>query len=189
MGSEWFCLVLLRRMADYRPDDVADALRASGVSRTTMREVNAQWQRMLRSRSVGGTAGAYAIALGEPGERASRTVGDLVVEVRRWALPLWPDLRFEIVLGSDGRVWQEWLVRADPATLPHVRAVADLRPWEFVVEDVARAFPGVRHVQGSAPSRWTSLVDEGGTTYRLHFVWGLLQEVAREGEPETTPVP
>ncbi|MFJ8740508.1 hypothetical protein ACIRL2_14125 [Embleya sp. NPDC127516] len=179
MGPDQFCLVLLRRMSDYQPDLVADAVRELEFTRTRMREVNAQWQRMVRSRSVGGSGRAYRAALGEPAGRAERRIGDLTADAQWWVLPLWPGLRFEVLTGPDGRVWQEWLVRADPAGIPPVETVADLRPWEFVIGDVALAFPQLRHVEGSAPSRWGSLITEGAATYRLDFVWGLLQNVTR----------
>ncbi|MGC0415744.1 hypothetical protein [Embleya sp. AB8] len=177
MGPDDFCLVLLRRMADYQPDLVADAVRELKCDRTRMREVNAQWQRMVRSRAIGGLERAYRAALGEPTGRAPRDIGDLRAEAQWWELPLWPDLRFEILTGPDRRIWQEWLVRADPTTAPPVETVAELRPWEFVIADVARAFPRLRHVEGSAPSRWASLLTEGAADYRAEFVWGLLQSV------------
>ncbi|MET7303380.1 hypothetical protein [Embleya sp. NPDC005575] len=188
MGPDQFCLVLLRRMGDYQPDLVADAVRELEFSRTRMREVNAQWQRMVRSRSVGGPARAYRAALGEPAGRAERRIGDLTADAQWWVLPLWPELRFEILTGPDGRVWQEWLVRADPATTPPVESVAGLRPWGFVIGDIEHAYPKLRHVEGSAPSRWASLITEGESTYRADFVWGLLQNVTRI-DAETNPTP
>ncbi len=186
VGPDQFCLVLLRRMGDYQPDLVADAVRELEFTRTRMREVNAQWQRMVRSRSVGGSGRAYRAALGEPGGRAQRAIGDLTADAQWWALPLWPDLRFEIITGPDGRVWQEWLVRADPATMPPITKVSELRPWSYVIGDIERAFPELRHLEGSAPSRWSSLVTEGARTYRLDFVWGLLQDVV-EIDEQTPP--
>jgi hypothetical protein len=170
-------------MGDYQPDLVADAVRELEFSRTRMREVNAQWQRMVRSRSVGGPGRAYRAALGEPNGRGRRRIGDLTADTQWWTLPLWPDLRFEIITGPDGRVWQEWLVRADPATTPPLAKPADLTPWAYVIGDVERAFPQVRHLEGSAPSRWTSVLTEGATSYRATFVWGLLQDVVQLDAP------
>ncbi|GCD98097.1 hypothetical protein [Embleya hyalina] len=179
MGPDQFCLVLLRRMGDYQPDLVADAIRELEFTRARMREVNAQWQRMVRSRAIGGPGRAYRAALGEPHGRARRAIGDLTAEAQWWELPLWPELRFEILTGPDGRVWQEWLVRADPSTTPPAETVADLRPWRFVIADVAAAFPTLRHTEGSAPGRWASVITENGVEHRVDFTWGLLQNVTR----------
>lgn len=61
-----FQLVLLRRMADYQPDLVTEAARSLDASRTEMREVNARWQRMVRSRSFPNARARLAAVLGPP---------------------------------------------------------------------------------------------------------------------------
>ncbi|MFD0541120.1 hypothetical protein ACFQY7_52120 [Actinomadura luteofluorescens] len=61
-----FQLVLLRRMADYQPGLVEDAMRSLGASRTEMREVNARWQRILRSRTFPRGRRRFETVLGPP---------------------------------------------------------------------------------------------------------------------------
>lgn len=92
--------------------------------------------------------------LGEPESSVRRKVGDLECDALLWPLPLWPDLRFEVMTGPGGAVWNEWLVRAPGSAGPEPRTAADLRPWSCTVDEVARAFAPVRPMEGSAPTRW-----------------------------------
>lgn len=178
-----FQLVLLRRMADYQPDLVAEAMRSLGASRTEMREVNARWQRIVRSRTFPRGRGRYEAVLGPPLGTGRRRIGDVECEVAWWPpFSLWPDLRFEILVGPNGAVLHEWLVRDDEATAPEVKDVADLRPWSCVVGDLERCFDVVQHHPGEAPSRWhVTFTTSDRESYVAHFVWGLLQDVVSVG--------
>jgi hypothetical protein len=181
-----FQLVLLRRMADYQPDLVTAAMRSLDATRTEMRQVNARWQRILRSRSFPGGERRLRLVLGPPADGAERRFGDVACRTAWWDLPLWPDLRFEALIGPDGAVLHEWLVRPDGAAGPRLGDVADLRPWTCVVSDVATRFAPVRHQADTVPSRWEvgfSAPDPGGggsRAYVAHFVWGLLQTVEKD---------
>ncbi|WP_407698907.1 hypothetical protein, partial [Streptomyces acidicola] len=135
-----FQLVLLRRMADHNPDLVAEARRELGVSITDMREANKRWQAMLRSPRPRAAASRYRSILGEPESVALRKIGDLECEALRWPVPLWPDLRFEVMVAPNGAVWNEWLVRAPAATAPELHTLADLTPWSCTVDEAAHAF-------------------------------------------------
>lgn len=146
-----FQLVLLRRMADHNPGLVDEARRTLGASIGEMREANKRWQAMVRSPRARGAAARYRSVLGEPESVVPRKLGDVECEARRWALPLWPDLRFEVLVGPDGAVWNEWLVRAPGATPATPRTLDDLAPWSCTVDEVARAFP--RPVPWRAPPR------------------------------------
>ncbi|WP_229924875.1 hypothetical protein [Streptomyces sulfonofaciens] len=149
-----FQLVLLRRMADHQPDLVEDARRALGASREEMREANRRWQAMVRSPRGRSAAGRYRSVLGAPEARQPRRIGDLDCEALLWPVPLWPTLRFEVLLAPDGAVWNDWLVRAPGAPAPRLRTIADLRPWSCTVDEVARAFAPARPMEGTAPTRW-----------------------------------
>jgi hypothetical protein len=92
-------------------------------------------------------------------------------------LPLWPDLRFEALVGPGDAPMTEWLVRAPGTDVPLPETLSDLTPWTYVIGDVERAFAPVRHVEGSAPTRWTTLFEVGSERVAADFVWGLLQEV------------
>ncbi|MFC3521129.1 hypothetical protein ACFPZ0_18330 [Streptomonospora nanhaiensis] len=185
IGVREFQLVLLRRMADFQPGLVEDAARSLGASRTEAREVNATWQRMLRSPRAPAGVRRYTTVLGAPESDGERAVGDLTCRVLRWPLPLWPQLRFEVVaLGErgGGGVLQEWLVRAPGSPPPALRAVGDLAPWSCVVGDVGRAFAPAQPLEGTAPARWrlAFTADDGAGAARRYvadFTWGLLQEV------------
>ncbi|MGW2827795.1 hypothetical protein [Streptomyces sp. NPDC001286] len=178
-----FQLVLLRRMADHNPGLVEEARRELGVSIAGMREANKRWQAMLHSPRARATASRYRSILGEPESTAARRIGDLDCEARLWPLPLWPDLRFEVLLAPNGAVWNEWLVRAPGAPSPSLKTLDDLTPWSCTVDEAARAFAPARPLEGTAPTRWgLAFTAPDGQGVRRHvaaeFTWGLLQRVA-----------
>ncbi|MGA5405857.1 hypothetical protein ACPCSC_01140 [Streptomyces lavendulocolor] len=178
-GPHDFQLVLLRRMADHQPGLVEDARRELGASITDMREANRRWQAMTRSTRSRGALSRYRSVLGEPETRARRAIGDLECDALLWPVPLWPDLRFEVLTpAGGGPVWNEWLVRAPGAAGPELRTAADLAPWSCTVDEVARAFPPARPLEGSAPTRWRlAFTPPGGTPCVAEFTWGLLQRL------------
>ncbi|MFF3962847.1 hypothetical protein ACFYZI_14880 [Streptomyces griseorubiginosus] len=175
-----FQLVLLRRMADHNPGPVEDARRALGVSIAEMREANRRWQAMVRSPRARAAASRYRSVLGPPETVLTRRVGDLECEAWLWSVPLWPDLRFEVLLAPTGAVWNEWLIRAPGAPGPALRTLADLTPWSCTVDEAARAFAPARPLEGTAPTRWGlsfTAPDEEGVRREVvaEFTWGLLQ--------------
>jgi hypothetical protein len=181
-----FQLVLLRRMADHNPDAVEAARRELGASVADMREANRRWQAMVRSPRSRSAASRYRSVLGEPESVQRRRVGDLDCEARLWRLPLWPDLRFEVLLAPNGVVWNEWLVRAPGAEPPELTALEDLTPWSCTIDEAARAFSPARPLQGSAPTRWGlafTAPDRRGVRHEVaaEFTWGLLQRTAVSG--------
>ena len=181
-----FQLVLLRRMADHNPDLVEDARHALGVSIADMREANKRWQAMLHSPRSRAAASRYHSVLGAPESVVRRRIGDLDCEALLWPVPLWPDLRFEVLLAPNGAVWNEWLVRAPAAPGPVLRTLADLTPWSCTVDEAARAFAPARPLEGTAPTRWGlafTAPDEEGRRREVvaEFTWGLLQRVAVDG--------
>ena len=168
-----FCLVLLRRMADTRPDLVADALPRLAADRAEARAAHRRWQALQHSdRGLRGVSDHTAV-LGPPEEQEGRRWGDLDLVVRRWPLPLWPHLRWETLAGPDGEVLHEQLVRAPGSPVPP--ATAGLLVWQHVVEDVS-ALPGAVDVDPGVVTRWE--VHLPGDV-RARFVWGLLQAVDR----------
>ncbi|WP_343999173.1 hypothetical protein [Streptomyces thermocarboxydovorans] len=183
-----FQLVLLRRMADHNPDLVEDARRELGVSRARMREANKRWQAMVRSPRSRPALARYRSVLGAPESHTPRRVGDLDCEAWLWPLPLWPDLRFEMLTAPGGTVWNAWLVRAPHAEPPALRTLADLTPWSCTVDEAARAFAPARPLQGSAPTRWAlafTAPDAEGVPHQVtaEFTWGLLQRTAISPQP------
>lgn len=181
-----FQLVLLRRMADHNPDLVEDARHELGVSIADMREANKRWQAMLRSPRARAAAGRYRSVLGAPESVTPRRIGDLECEAWLWPVPLWPGLRFEVLVAPNGAAWNEWLVRAPGAPAPELRTPDDLRPWSCTVDEVARAFAPARPLEGTAPTRWGlafTAPDEAGVRRECvaEFTWGLLQRVAVRG--------
>ncbi|MFE2147657.1 hypothetical protein ACFXA3_39030, partial [Streptomyces sp. NPDC059456] len=118
-GPADFQLVLLRRMADFRPDLAEAARQRLGASLAEQRAANKRWQAMVRTRTRSrGALARYRSVLGPPESSAARTIGDLECEALLWPVPLWPDLRFEVLAAPDGAVWNEWLVRAPGARGP-----------------------------------------------------------------------
>ncbi|MFG2590546.1 hypothetical protein OG379_12655 [Streptomyces sp. NBC_01166] len=184
-GPLQFQLVLLRRMADHQPDLVEDARHELSASLAEMREANRRWQAMLRAPRGRGALRRYRSVLGEPESSVRRKVGDLECDALLWPLPLWPDLRFEVMAGPGGAVWNEWLVRAPGAAGPELRTAADLAPWSCTVDEVARAFAPARPMEGSAPTRWalafTDPATPGGPPRVAEFTWGLFQRLLPDG--------
>jgi hypothetical protein len=168
-----FCLVLLRRMADLRPDLVAEALGRLGASRGEAHAAHTRWQALQHSpRAPRGLALRTAV-LGPPDEVEDRRFGDLDVEVRRWPLPLWPHLYWEVLSGPGGSVLNEHLVRAPASPVPPA-TVADLRVWQHVLDDVI-GLPGAASVDPGVATRWE--VHLPGDVHAA-FVWGLLLRVS-----------
>ncbi|WBB64671.1 hypothetical protein O7599_28890 [Streptomyces sp. WMMC500] len=189
-GPVQFQLVLLRRMQDFQPELVADALRALGVPRSAMREANRRWQGRLRARG-GREPGAarardFAALLGPAVSETRRAHGDMTVDVHVWRVPLWPDLRFEATCGVGGVALNAWLVRAPDAAGPALRTLADLAPWGCTVDEVARAFPPARPREASATHRFalafTAREAPGAPgeprACTAEFAWGLVQRWA-----------
>jgi hypothetical protein len=167
-----FCLVLLRRMADLRPDLVAAALPRLGADRADARAAHRRWQALHHApRAPRGLALRTAV-LGPADEVRDRRFGDLALQQHRWPLPLWPQLRWEVLSGPGGAVLHEQLVRAPRSAVPPARD-GQLRVWEHVLDDVL-AVPGAVSVDPRVVTRWEIHLPGGS---RARFVWGLLQEV------------
>jgi hypothetical protein len=181
-----FQLVLLRRMADHNPDLVEDARHQLGVSIADMREANKRWQAMLHSPRGRAAASRHRSILGAPESTLTRRIGDLDCEALLWPVPLWPDLRFEVLLAPNGAVWNEWLIRTPGAPGPDLKTLEDLTPWSCTVDEAARAFAPARPLEGTAPTRWGltfNAPDAAGARRQVvaEFTWGLLQRMAVDG--------
>ncbi|WP_030925870.1 hypothetical protein [Streptomyces sp. NRRL B-24720] len=178
-GPLEFQLVLLRRMADHQPGLVEDARHELSASLAEMREANRRWQAMVRAPRGRGSLRRYRSVLGEPESSVHRRIGDLECDALLWPVPLWPALRFEVMVAPGGAVWNEWLVRAPGASGPELRTIDDLRPWSCTVDEVARAFPPAHPMEGSAPTRWALAITDPGTgaSYVAEFTWGLFQRL------------
>ena len=168
-----FCLVLLRRMADLRPDLVAEALPRVGADRAEAHAAHTRWQALQHSpRGPRGLALRSAV-LGPPEHREERWFGDLPVQVRRWPLPLWPNLRWEVVSGPGGSVLNETSCGRPDRRCPPASG-DDLRVWQHVLDDVV-VLPGARSVDPGVVTRWEVHLPGG---VRTSFVWGLLLQVS-----------
>ncbi|MGO8960209.1 MAG: hypothetical protein ACLQFR_22990 [Streptosporangiaceae bacterium] len=164
-----FQLMLLRRMADFRPDLVEAGYADLGATRAEYLAAHNRWQFMLHSRKAPSGLDLYLATLGPPDDIRARSYGVVDVTVCAWRVPhLWPDLCWEATVGDGGVILHGWLVRATDSRRPPRHA---LTPWKCVVGDAVAAFPDARQVNPEVPSRW--LVHAGGQ--RLVFVHGLLQ--------------
>ncbi len=164
--------MLLRRMADVRPDLVAAALPRIGATRAEAQAAHTRWQALQHSaRGPRGLALRTAV-LGPPEEIEDRRFGDLDVQVRRWSMPLWPHLWWEVLTGPGGTVLNEHLVRAPGSPVPPATP-GSLLVWEHVLDDVI-TLPGAVGVDPGVVTRWE--VHLPGAV-RAQFVWGLLHQV------------
>jgi hypothetical protein len=171
LGRREFCLVLLRRMADTRPDLVVDALPRLGADRAEALAAHRRWQALGHAPQGPRGLSRHSAVLGPAEERDERRWGDLDLVTHRWPLPLWPHLRWEVLAGPGGAVLHEHLVRAPGSPVPP--AAGGLRVWEHVVADVA-ALDGAVDVDPDVATRWEVRLADGT---RALFVWGLLQQV------------
>jgi hypothetical protein len=160
-------------MADLRPDVVAAALPRLGADRAEARAAHRRWQELHHARRAPRGLALRTAVLGPPDQLERRRFGDLDVELRRWPLPLWQHLRWQVVSGPDGDVLEEHLVRAAGSPVPRA-ARTRLRVWDHVLDDVV-GLPGAESVDPGVPSRWDVHLPGG---VRARFVWGLLQEVS-----------
>jgi hypothetical protein len=176
-----FQLMLLRRMADLQPDLVEAAYTELGATNRDYLAAHNRWQSMLRSRRAPRGLDLYHAVLGPADDERARRFGDVSLAAHTWALPgLWPDLRWEALVGTAGVVIHAWLVRAGDAPIPELPAPADMAPWSCVVGDVLYRFPEAAQFDPQVPSQWRLAV--GGT--RMTFVHGLLQ-LAQVADPGT----
>jgi hypothetical protein len=168
-----FCLVLLRRMADVRPDLVAEALPRLGATRGEAHAAHTRWQALHHARRAPRGLALRTAVLGPSEELEDRRFGDLDVQVRRWPLPLWPHLYWEVLSGPGGSVLNEQLARAPGSPVPRA-SPGSLRIWEHVLDDVI-GLAGARSVDPGVVTRWEVHLPGG---VRATFVWGLLQQVS-----------
>jgi hypothetical protein len=110
--------------------------------------------------------------LGPPEELEDRRFGDLDVQVRRWPLPLWPHLYWEVLSGPGGSVLNEHLVRAPGSPVPPA-GPGRLLVWQHTLDDVV-LLRGAESVDPGVVTRWEIHLPGG---VRAQFVWGLLQRV------------
>ncbi|WP_117215622.1 hypothetical protein [Allorhizocola rhizosphaerae] len=166
-GRREFQLMLLRRMADFQPGLVEQAIAELGATHAEYMVAHNRWQSMLHARRASRGLDLYRAALGPPESEQDRRVGDVTVRACRWRLAgLWPDLHWEAVVGERRVVLHGWLVRASGTPMVG-------QPWGCVVGDVLERFPEARQRDPDVPSQW--LVELGDA--RLWFVHGLLQAI------------
>ncbi len=173
-----FQLMLLRRMADFQPELVERAYAAIRATHADYMAAHNRWQSLLRSSNAPQGLALYEAVLGPPDAEREEAVGDVTLTALTWPLAggLWPDLRFELMVGSGGVVLNGWLVRAPDSPVPSFPPpdrLEQLGPWSCVVGDVLARYPAARQADPGVPSQWYVLA--GGQ--RLVFVHGLFQVI------------
>jgi hypothetical protein len=165
-------------MADVRPDLVAEALPLLGATRGEAHAAHTRWQALQHSQRAPRGLSLRKAVLGPPEEMEDRRFGDLDLQVRRWPLPLWPHLYWEVLSGPVGSVLNEHLVRAPGSPVP-AATPSDLRVWQHVLDDVVglayRPRPEARAERARREGDGVLLLPGG---VRASFVWGLLLQVS-----------
>jgi hypothetical protein len=176
-----FQLMLLRRMADFHPDLVADACLDLGASRKQYLDAHNRWQSLQRAKGAPRGLDLYQAVLGPADTLRSMELGDVTLTAHTWRLAgLWPELRWEALVGVNKAVAHAWLVRATDAPVPQLPPPSRLLAWSCVVSDVQQRFPAARQAVPETPTRWLiHLDDEQGQEWQLTFVHGLLQISSR----------
>lgn len=174
-GPREFQLVLLRRMADHQPDLVEDALRDLGATRAESREANRRWQAWAHGRGGRGEPARYRSVLGEPVAR--RTVPRLDAELLEWELPLWPELRWQVIVGKPPAVWGSGLVRAPGSPSPSCapRPTCAPGPAPSPRSATPSPGPGPRRQRPHPPT--PGLHPPRRNPRAAEFTWGLLQRL------------
>jgi hypothetical protein len=169
-----FQLMLLRRMADFQPHLVEAARFELEATHAEYMAAHNRWQSMLHSRRAPRGLDLYRAVLGPPDAERIERVGDVTVTACDWRLPgLWPDLRWETIVGAGNVVLHGWLVRPPGNPLPELGEPTDIAPWSCVVGDVVARLPGAVQKDPDIPHQWLVTVD----SHQLWFVYGLLQLV------------
>jgi hypothetical protein len=169
-----FQLMLLRRMADFQPELVSAACEEVGATHAQYMAAHNRWQSMIRSSRAPRGLRLYAATLGPPEDEQEMRFGDVTVTQCCWRLPgIWPDLRWQVTVGTQDVVLHGWLVRAGGSEVPQLPEPARLAPWSCVVGDVMTRYPSACQRDPDIPSQW--LVTLAG--HELWFVHGLLQTV------------
>lgn len=174
-----FQLMLLRRMADFQPELVEAACAELSASHAQYMGAHHRWQTLQRSRSAPKGLALYEAVLGPADARREVRYGDAVLTAHSWRLAgLWPELRWEALVGTEEFVLHGWLVRAEGSPVPELGEPGGLAPWSCVVGDVLARFPGARQRDPQTPARWgVDVPGADGAVCRLMFVHGLLQRV------------
>src|SRR5262245_29112125 len=144
--------MLLRRMADFQPLLVEDAYKAVGATKAQYMAAHNRWQSMLMSRRAPRGLDLLQAVLGPPQTEQPVQTGDVTLTACYWRLPMWPDLRWEALVGDSGVVLNSWFVR--PTPLAEMPPPAKLPPWSCVVGDVLRAYEGAQQVNPDVPFQW-----------------------------------
>src|SRR4051812_38824389 len=163
-------------MADVRPDLVAEALPRLGATRAEAHAAHTRWQALHHAPRAPKGLGLRTAVLGPPDELEDRRFGDLDIQVRRWPLPLWPHLYWEVLSGPGGSVLNEHLVRMPGSPVPPA-SPSCLLVWEHVLDDVI-GLPGAVGRDPGVVTRWEVQLPTGVSAA---FVWGLLQQVVPAG--------
>ena len=82
---------------------------------------------------------AMQTLLGEPVLRSTRDDGR--TRIHAYALPLWPDLLYEVTGNERGFVTAERFIRAPHSPTPRLNDLTGLRPWRVLLHEVREAFP------------------------------------------------
>ncbi len=165
-----FQLMLLRRMADFQPGLVEQAYTALDATHKQYMAAHNRWVSMLKSKRAPRGLELYEAVLGPADSKKSVPFGDVTMTAHTWRLPgLWPDLRWEVLIGDQGMALNGWLVRADDSPIPPLET---FEPWGCVVGDVVFRFPDAQQADPQIPSQWR--IDLGDRS--LWFVYGLLQK-------------
>ena len=173
-GRYEFQLMLLRRMQDFHPELVLQALDSLGATRADLMADHRRWTTLQWSRRFPHDLRGFSAALGPSDSERRLQFGEAELVARQWALPrLWPDLAFEVMTDPAGNVLQQWLVRVSgaPGRLDDLDALV---PWSCVVTDLVAAHDNARQVDLQVQSRWGVVVGDRLAT----FVWGLYQVTA-----------
>ena len=164
-------MTLLRRMADYQPELVRNAYTRLGATKADYLRAFNRWQTMLHSRRAPRGLTLLHAVLGPEDHLETVRLGDVTATVCHWRLPLWPDLRWQAIIGAADIVIDSTLVRAPDTPRPRLPETPE--PWSCVVADTLDRWPDARQINPEVPDRWLVETDR----HRLWFTHGLLQRV------------
>ncbi len=188
-------------MRPYAPERVRAVLEALGVTPEQAAAAEDRWFGGNRPENSGNARKepTWSIA------NLQRVLGPPVVEepsdrlraggrLARWAMPLWPDLQFEVLEAPSGWLWGS-LMQAPGVPRPAPGTVEDLTPWSCTLRELWGRFRALRHSAEYTDAMLEVVAfrapDRAGRVarYQATFVWGLLQVVWFAEPMDVGPTP
>ena len=161
-GPRDFQLVLLRRMADHQPGLVEDARHHWAPRSPRCARPTAAGRRWSARPAAAARWPATARCSASPSR--SYAAGSAIWSATRCCgrVPLWPDLRFEVLAAPAGRCGTSGWSARPGRRAPSLPTAEDLQPWSCTVDEVGEGLPARTADGGLGPDAVAAGADASG---------------------------